>query len=74
MSNYVPVYLYPGGNQITIPNENNVVYKWIDSLGGEVLPGPISHGTLRPDGNIAHGGVATENNGTLYIEYHCYEF
>ena len=37
----------------------NVTYRWINSLGGGELPGPIEWGTLRPDGKPAHGGNMT---------------
>ena len=69
MSKKLPVYVYPGGNQIPVPTENTT-YKWIDSLGGAILPGPLYFGAKRPDGIPGHGGVATTNNGHTVIEYH----
>lgn len=63
--------MYPGGIPIPPPTGSNVTYKWIDSLGGGKLSGPIKVGTLRPDGSPAHGGVATyDADGNVKIEYH----
>lgn len=69
MSNNIPIFAYPGGAKVTVIDPN-ATYKWIDQLGGGILPGPIEHGTLRPDGKPAHGGVLTTNNGNTIIEYH----
>ncbi|XWV25437.1 hypothetical protein QJ856_gp0325 [Tupanvirus deep ocean] len=54
----IPIHLYPGGMQIAAPTEN-VTYKWIDSLGGAVLPGPLKYGSINPDGDPAKVGIAT---------------
>ncbi|XWV26667.1 hypothetical protein QJ857_gp0393 [Tupanvirus soda lake] len=68
---YLPVFLYPGGHQIPLPENQNVVYKWINSLGGAALNGPLEHGTLRPDGIKASCGNATiDKNGQMVVEYH----
>lgn len=71
MSNLIPVFKYPSGNRISVPIGDNVIYKWIDSLGGEILSEPITYGTIRPDGRFAHGGVATiDSNNIITVEYH----
>ena len=63
MSKFIPVFKYPGGNQIPIPiDDTNITYKWIENLGGGILPCPIEWGTIRPDGEPAHGGVMTFGN------------
>ena len=70
MSNQIPIFKYPGGDQVPPPTEN-VTYKWIDSLGGGKLSGPIEWGTLRPDGKPAHGGNLTiAPDGRQIVEYH----
>lgn len=72
MSNQIPIFKYPGGGQVPAPTEN-VIYKWIDPLGGGILPGPITWGTVRPDGDLAHGGALTiAPDGTRIVEYHDY--
>ena len=71
MSNLIPVFKYPSGNRISVPIGDNVIYKWIDSLGGERLSEPITYGTIRPDGRLAHGGVVTTNsNNIIVVDYH----
>jgi hypothetical protein len=69
MSKQLPIFIYPSGQPISPPIEN-VTYKWIDQLGGGILPGPIPFGTIRPDGLPGHGGVATVKNGHMTVEYH----
>lgn len=70
-NNYIPVFSYPGGQQIDPTLYPNANFKWIDNLGGGQLSGPIPYGTIRPDGKPAHGGVATINpNGQHVFEYH----
>ncbi|XWV25390.1 hypothetical protein QJ856_gp0374 [Tupanvirus deep ocean] len=65
----IPIYQYPGGKKIPIPTEN-VIFKWRDDLGGAVLSGPIDFGTVRPDGKLAHNGVATVKNGITTVDYY----
>jgi hypothetical protein len=66
----IPIYKYPGGYQIEPPTEN-VTYKWIDDLGGGILPGPLDKGTLRPDGEKTNNGICTiMPDGKQIIEYH----
>ena len=54
----IPIHVYPGGAEITPPTEN-VTYSWIEPLGGGSLSEPIAYGTIRPDGKLAHHGIAT---------------
>jgi hypothetical protein len=66
----IPVHVYPSGRQIQIPMEN-VTFKWIDPLGGGILPGPITYGTIKPNGKVAHHGIATiATDGHVMIEYY----
>lgn len=65
----IPIYYYPGGQLIDPPTEN-VTYKWMDHLGGGVLPGPIRFGTRRPDGKLAHNAIATKKKGRTTVEYY----
>ncbi|XWV25366.1 hypothetical protein QJ856_gp0402 [Tupanvirus deep ocean] len=45
--------------------------KWINSLGGGILNGPLEYGALRPDGTPASCGNATiDKNGQMVVEYH----
>lgn len=47
MSNQIPIFEYPGGDQIFPSSiEGDITYKWIDSLGGGKLNGPINWGTV----------------------------
>lgn len=71
MSGYMPIYIYPSGNQISVSElPNNTVYKWIDPLGGGQMRGPAHFGDIRPDGDRGHGGMATCVNGVCTVEYH----
>lgn len=73
MSNYIPIFIYPGGDLLQNPPEADdyTIYKWIDDYGGEILPGPIDKGTSTPIGTKEHGGVMTvSQNGIKTIEYH----
>lgn len=73
MSKNIPIFEYPGGNQVSnLPL--NTQYKWIDPLGGGSLSGPLPFGALRPDGIPAHGGVLTYNNTIPTVEYHGLSF
>ncbi len=69
---YLPVNLVPSGNPFPLPSpEDDVVYKWVNSLGGAELPGPLERGDLRPDGEPAVVGIATiGDNNVVTIEYH----
>jgi hypothetical protein len=69
---YLPIYVFPSGNIINISDlGDNVTYKWIDSLGGDFLEGPLIKGDFRPDGKKANNGIATKSlNGQIIIEYH----
>ncbi|AVL93373.1 hypothetical protein mvi_13 [Megavirus vitis] len=73
---YLPIYLCPGSYPVDLPNNtNDIKFKWIDSLGGGSLTGPIKFGTLRPDGKKANCGVMTkssDNYGEIKttVEYH----
>lgn len=71
MSNIVPIFGYPNGSPIQIdPTDEGIIHKWVEPLGGEILPGPVTRGTIRPDGREAHGGVMTINSkGIRTIEY-----
>jgi hypothetical protein len=67
----LPLYMYPGGDQIYILlHETNVIYKWIDDLGGAILDGPLSWGAIRPDKKVAHIGTVTKRkDGVRVVEY-----
>jgi hypothetical protein len=66
----IPVHIYPGGDIINIP-DSDVEFKWIDTLGGQTLPGPLEMGAIRPDGKLAHHGIATVSTcGKMTIEYY----
>jgi hypothetical protein len=69
-SKLLPIYNYPGGT-IVDPPTSNTTFKWVDSLGGGILSGPIVVGTLRPDGKTSSCGVMTTNDdGSVIVEYH----
>jgi hypothetical protein len=73
MSNLIPVFQYPGGTRVdpTKVINNNIMYKWVNDLGGAQLDGPLQWGTICPDGTLAHGGILTASpDGTMTIEYH----
>lgn len=67
---YVPIFSFPGGNEIQAPTEN-VTFKWVSSLGGSILPGPVTQGTLNPADVPTRCGIATAaSDGHITIEYH----
>lgn len=72
MSNIVPIYIYPGGSPIQIdPTDETIIHKWVEPLGGAILPGPVTWGTIAPDGRKAHGGAMTiDSKGIRTVEYH----
>ena len=71
MSGHIPLYIYPSGAKLTIPEGANVVYKWADTVGGGPLPGPLSIGSLLPGGKgRAHSGCVTSKKGIYTVEYH----
>lgn len=66
-----PIYRYPGGDSVSTEDlPEDTEFKWIDSLGGGKLDGPIPFGTVRPDGKQSHGGVYTKIKGKSRVEYH----
>jgi hypothetical protein len=72
--NMCPIFKYPGGDIIDPPSPGpNVIYKWVNKLGGGELPGNIPVHYPRPDKKPggAHGGVLTiDSNGKQIIEMH----
>lgn len=66
---FLPIHLYPGGTPIQ-PLTDDVTYMWIEPLGGEILPGPIRYGAVRPDGKLAHHGIATVSGNHTTIQYY----
>ncbi|XWV25394.1 hypothetical protein QJ856_gp0370 [Tupanvirus deep ocean] len=70
----LPVFAAPGLMPFQFPvNDDNITYKWIDDLGGSILPKPLVYGDLRPDGKPAKVGIATVGgNGHTTVEYHYY--
>ncbi len=72
--NYIPIRVYPGGNTISVNDlPSNTVFKWIDPLGGNKLPGPITWDTIRPDGKRAHNSIMTyDDNNNPVVE--CYGY
>jgi hypothetical protein len=69
---FLPIYSFPGGSPMPVPNTSeNITYKWIDSLGGGILSGPVTYGTINPNGVPAVVGIATSSpTGHVIIEYH----
>ncbi|AGF84826.1 hypothetical protein QJ854_gp956 [Moumouvirus goulette] len=73
---YLPIYVCPGSYPVNLPNNrDDIDFKWIDSLGGGSLPGPIKFGDTRPDGKKAKCGIMTTSIGDdgekkTLVEYH----
>ena len=65
----LPIHLYPGGTPIQPPTDD-VTYSWIEPLGGGKLSGPIAYGTVRPDGKLAHNGIATVSGKHTTVQYY----
>jgi len=43
MSNPMPIYSYPGGKKIYVPQlPQNTVFKWVDPYGGNTVGGPLN--------------------------------
>ncbi|AGF84824.1 hypothetical protein QJ854_gp958 [Moumouvirus goulette] len=72
MSDLIPVFFYPGGDQIDPINlPRGTIFKWADNLGGGILDGPIPWGTRRPDGKFAHTAASSMRpDGIQVVEYH----
>lgn len=66
---FIPIHFYPGGEQIDPPE--NATFRWIVPLEGEQLSGPLEWGAIRPDGKLAHHGIATQSDsGQINVEYY----
>lgn len=64
-NNFVPVYPFVGPSALT-PQQilaPGMVYK--DAITGNILPGPVCWGDVRPDGVPYHGGVLNEQKTTI---------
>mmetsp|Transcript_26207 Transcript_26207/g.66917 ORF Transcript_26207/g.66917 Transcript_26207/m.66917 type:complete len:83 (-) Transcript_26207:61-309(-) len=70
----VPIFDYTSGSSgEKIEYENlptGFTSKWSSTSGGGKVEGPVPFGTLRPDGEKAHGGVLVEQDGKPVVIYH----